>query len=515
MTDTSDYNNQSISLSDENANANESANQPITSNDPTSDSQNESTINIIESEPTEPQINNEESPNETQKIDDQDSISHNDTQNINEDAKESSSNYEPSPSVPDNKEVNSSEIIANLEQYEREVISNNPIINNDINEEGSNIFTGDKNNSIENTPISNTDTNVFEHSENKNENDTYEIYKQPNEVNNLTLSGHDDETDIAPIVLTVSEAAKIISTPFIVENNSNNVATAEKNIAPRQAFPISLVEGAYLAALAYKSPKTVYDAYKGLGNINDIQCLKSAVEMPIYYYDPSTDTQAYMLVLKDIDDNKQAILLVRGTNSLIDVICDLQVNLTKFKTSYSCDVNVPDDVMIHSGFLKQYEALEPLIKHDLERLMYNTNNTLLCIGHSLGNICSLAALVYSVKYPDRVRYLGYGSPRIGNLAFTNFFKKCMPDPTTYQLVKNGSDPICGMMTGDAYKHICEFYHCGKVDLHPTVPLMTDIFDHSQQEYINNLENNPDIQPTWFEHIIRLLTQSIAILINLF
>lgn len=276
---------------------------------------------------------------------------------------------------------------------------------------------------------------------------------------------------------------------------------------PRTDGDISLIEGAYFASLAYQHPYVVDDAYHGSGEPEFVSILEAAVDVPVYHFDQNTGAQGYSVVLKDVLDQLHTVLFCTGTDSLQDVICDLDIDLVPFVKSPSCpedETTMDTCVKVHAGILRQYEGLEHQIRPCIDEAM-QTATTLTCIGHSLGCLVSMTALTFAATYRDKVRYIGYGSPKVGNAAFCKLFKERLADPRQYTLVRNGADPICTLWVSQEYQHICDFHHCGAIDLRPNLPNLMHMPDHLLDSYIKNLQHDDATEPSLFQNLVRCIT----------
>jgi hypothetical protein len=244
-----------------------------------------------------------------------------------------------------------------------------------------------------------------------------------------------------------------------------------------------------LASSAYLTPASNLSAYKKEHGCNKtaLLALQDAIAEPIFLNDKCTDMQAYIYQFKNI-----IVLSCRGTNSISDIFCDLNAELVPFCSPLfgNSGTNVDKDPFVHEGMLKQYVVLERLMTPIVDLMNSNKDNILVCSSHSLGNLSCMAAIVLAKMFPNRVQYIGFGSPRVGNTPFCNLYKSVMTKTT---LVKNGSDCITKIFPGSVYSHIADLKLCGHFDSHPSVPLVTDIPDHDIANYIKVLETEDNIR----------------------
>ncbi len=83
-------------------------------------------------------------------------------------------------------------------------------------------------------------------------------------------------------------------------------------------------------------------------------------------------------------------------------------------------VNWQGDGQVHDGFLRAYNSIAPQLQDWLAKC---TAKTVYLTGHSLGAaIATLAAALL-----PETRLVTFGSPRVGNVAFTSMFKSRMVD----------------------------------------------------------------------------------------
>ena len=100
---------------------------------------------------------------------------------------------------------------------------------------------------------------------------------------------------------------------------------------------------------------------------------------------------------------------------------------------------LPEDVMVHSGFLQIYNDLAETIHEAVSR----TNHTNVCIaGHSLGGgLAQLTALDVCTAHPDKVvDVVVFGCPRVGN---TRFAEEVIASPNlnTFTVFANTCDVV--------------------------------------------------------------------------
>lgn len=193
-------------------------------------------------------------------------------------------------------------------------------------------------------------------------------------------------------------------------------------------------------------------------------------------------------IIFDVTDGGALVLAVRGTTSAMDMLCDVQVLQTLFD-------GMPD-VFVHDGFNDQFKALNGITDTRItEHLL--AGGQFVCTGHSLGaGVAALFAVSYAVRFPGKVSYFGYGSPRQGNAVFSQL----MSSRTLLAIiVKNQRDPVCASIP--AVRLPSRYSHAGTLmmigtDPSPGLPDPSHIRDHDIARYIQNLQDkSPGAGPT--------------------
>ena len=119
-------------------------------------------------------------------------------------------------------------------------------------------------------------------------------------------------------------------------------------------------------------------------------------------------------------ENSKLYITFQGSNGKFDWMSDLNF----FKKKVKPYGNEDTDIEIHGGFYEQYQIVRQFIHEQLEGL-YKDFNEIIVNGHSLGSaIAVLCAIDIQYNYPNRlISIYGFGSPRVGNRAFTKSYKK--------------------------------------------------------------------------------------------
>jgi hypothetical protein len=284
---------------------------------------------------------------------------------------------------------------------------------------------------------------------------------------------------------------------------TNIAMPAEQNCYAKMssaAPPFSLLQAAQFAYLAYELPDVVQNAYRNkTGDEDTLSCLRNVIEEPVYLTDPETDVQAYAMLLLD-GDKHTLLVTVRGTSSVIDAFKDIEA------------INVPlpvastlaPGVRVHCGFLSQYVALAPLLRPVVTKLLEKGDAfNIVFTGHSAGaGIGALAALHAALDHEEGVQYIGFGSPRVGNLAFCDLFRKYIATPV---LVKYSRDPVTKVAQGLGYTHICDFQCYGSFDQFPCLPVLFDMPDHHILNYVEAVRQDDKMrQATWFDKSVQMM-----------
>ena len=232
----------------------------------------------------------------------------------------------------------------------------------------------------------------------------------------------------------------------------------------------------------------------------DWEPLKDAVEPPQFTTCSTSDAQAYAFKMGPRDP---LILACRGTSTVQDVMVDISLQLVPFVFA---DGKPRTGVSVHRGFYEQFKGIMPQVDK-LYRGHLADGGTLLCTGHSLGSsVAALAALYYGQLHPGKVSYVGFGTPRVGNVDFVKLFNSVVESSAR---VTNGRDPIAKIPPPVCYRHICPETHVGRSDPYTAIPVLSDLPDHDLKNgYIHNLENPaaeatvvPKSYSNWFTEAI--------------
>ena len=206
-----------------------------------------------------------------------------------------------------------------------------------------------------------------------------------------------------------------------------------------------------LAKFAYSEPETLSDLWfkmRDSKRSNFSNVFKDIREVPEFYSDSKTGAQGFSLV-KD----GSLVFVFRGTSEAQDVIVDLNVKRVPY---------LDKPMLVHAGFLEQFDSLKLALVKTVEKYSGKVEK-ILCIGHSLGGaLATLAAghlgSIYNGKLP--VTCHTFGSPRVGNIAYSEWFSRQV---VLHVRVMNEKDPVTQMPISHRFQH-CSDALCVKEDL---------------------------------------------------
>lgn len=139
-----------------------------------------------------------------------------------------------------------------------------------------------------------------------------------------------------------------------------------------------------------------------------------------------TDTQGY--VARD-DTNKEIIVALRGTSSIVDVLTDASTTLT---TCVGTNIPYTAGTLCHTGFMSSYNSVSAdFISTVSGQLASYPDYSIFVVGHSLGGgLASFAALSMRYNFPNSpVTAYSFGQPRSGNKLYANFHDASFPNTT--------------------------------------------------------------------------------------
>lgn len=236
------------------------------------------------------------------------------------------------------------------------------------------------------------------------------------------------------------------------------------------------VRCAQLSYAAYRDPSEIKRAFeRGQGDIEIVKGVEGAISLPLFICDCVSDAQAYF-----VQYETECVLAVRGTDSFIDCIMNMHAGFHHFEEAGTFS-------RVHGGMLRQFRGLETAFAEIVDEFMDEHEDAVLtCTGHSSGAaIAALAAYGAALRYPGRVKYVGFGSPKVCNQAFRDRFFNVVRSAV---VVCNGADPIAKLFPGDNCVHACRTCHIGKTDPLPDIAVLCDMDDHHIGSYVAAIED---------------------------
>lgn len=240
-----------------------------------------------------------------------------------------------------------------------------------------------------------------------------------------------------------------------------------------------VVDAARLSYMAYMDPHVVQKAFDTPCTADPLiaPVLRRAKCAPIFCKDDRVDSQAYV-----IEMDTGLWLAFRGTHSATDAVMDLQIEQEPLTAANLATV--------HTGFLRQFKALESLLDAQVHPYMQSESSRLLYVsGHSAGAAAgTIAAYVYACVYPGRVHHASFGSPRTGNKVFADAYNAAVK--LRCRCI-NGQDAVCKVPFCDGYVHVGIPLWVGKRDYFPQLPFVTGLVDHHCASYVHNVANDSE------------------------
>ena len=189
---------------------------------------------------------------------------------------------------------------------------------------------------------------------------------------------------------------------------------------------------AILSDLAYSNVKDLFHQPDGFGVEKKVE-----VGFPIHF-NHSLATQDCQCYMWKFAGERTVYIAFRGTSALSDVVSDL----------VGMEINGTKVGMAHQVFLTQFQALESLLRHQLD-LVDSEYDELVCTGHSLGGACALiASPTFAQVLPSkRVSCITFGAPRAGDGTFGDWHRDKVSESIR---VVNVDDPVPLLPLGDHY-----------------------------------------------------------------
>jgi len=191
----------------------------------------------------------------------------------------------------------------------------------------------------------------------------------------------------------------------------------------------------YSETTAMQSLEYAKIAYCPSGNIRSWTCaacpLHPNFKLFQVYDNQSLDSQAYSGY--DPDTNR-IVVAFRGSYNIRNWISDFTFVKVPYPLCSGCE--------IHKGFYEEYQSYAPQMLADIAKMngMY-PDAELFCSGHSLGAaVSTIFAGELAYRYGSaRVSEYSFGTPRIGNLAYSLFVSNVTNLKT--QRVTHKRDPV--------------------------------------------------------------------------
>ncbi|WP_444911963.1 lipase family protein [Microbulbifer sp. PAAF003] len=235
---------------------------------------------------------------------------------------------------------------------------------------------------------------------------------------------------------------------------------------------------AKLAADTYlvKEPNTrelFFDAYKDDFEIDEELSSKFNGEAGALVLIKSTDTRGIVLSGKK-QYKGQAFVSILGTDSLYDVLTDLNAGVKRFHTGGA----------VHQGFFYTFESFLPKLENFARNLPKDIH-TIHCVGHSLGGaLATLAADWLSSHTGKSVKLYTFGSPRVGLDHFASGCKRKLKAENIYR-VYHRADPV-PMVPTWPFIHVP---NGGTGDFELPTPSLNPGTNHSSKTYIKSVSPN--------------------------
>ena len=153
------------------------------------------------------------------------------------------------------------------------------------------------------------------------------------------------------------------------------------------------------------------------------------------------DTQAYVWLSRT---NRTLTLAFPGTQSATDVIHDMDFRMVPID-------DLHPGVLLHSGFKGKLLSIRDDI-YEILSTHHDHYDKIVYTGHSLGGaLATVAAAIMGEVIPDKAHEcITFGSPRVGNQEFANWFSSSI---TRGLRVVNERDPIIVVPFEQIYVHV--------------------------------------------------------------
>jgi len=202
---------------------------------------------------------------------------------------------------------------------------------------------------------------------------------------------------------------------------------------------------AMLAKFAYSNSDTLGDLwFKMRDSKRDIvsNVFKGVKEVPDFYSDEASGAYAFSM-LKD----RTLYFVFRGTNDAQDAIVNLNLIRVPFFEGQK-----QSHIKVHGGFKKQFEALKEAVLKTLGKYLKQVD-LVKCVGHSLGGaLATLFAGEIARLNEVKVVCHTFGSPRVGNKCYANWFQENVKDSVR---ITNLRDPVVQIPISAYFQHVSD------------------------------------------------------------
>jgi len=206
-----------------------------------------------------------------------------------------------------------------------------------------------------------------------------------------------------------------------------------------------------LSTYAIRSINLSLEAYHGEYGHGDLSFLNSNFDKVVSTKD---DVKVEHFYATDADG--VLYITFEGTDDLVDWEENLRFSHEKIKP-YD---NKITDIEIHTGFYNEYLIARNDIHLAMNTKYKDLKDVVVC-GHSLGSaLAVLCGIDIQYNFPDKnISVFGFGSPRVGNQAFVESFRKRIANVFEFQY---NDDAIANVPPESfGYKHI-NLIHLSKV-----------------------------------------------------
>ena len=165
-------------------------------------------------------------------------------------------------------------------------------------------------------------------------------------------------------------------------------------------------------------------------------------------------------------------IFIAGTDDFKDIVTDIRLAPSRFNGESS-------KIKVHVGFEDAYRSIEPILMEACK----NESNVIIA-GHSMGGAIATLASYKLARIVQDVTCVTFGSPRVGNRAFTKNFNSLITN--SYRIV-NGNDAVTKWpKVLGWYRHVNTLYKSKDTSWFSYLPFIR-LLDHPMQNYIDGVE----------------------------